>query len=60
MKIYDILVKSLDKADYAEHLRVVFGVLRHRNIMLNLTRCAFGVGSKKFFGPHDLQERDRD
>ena len=52
MEVYvdDMLVKSLDKADHVEHLREAFQVLRHHKMMLNPTKCAFGVGSGKFLG----------
>ena len=48
MEVYvdDTLVKSLDKVDHISHLQEAFEVLRHHKIMLNPTKCAFGVDSK--------------
>ena len=59
MEVYvdDMLVKSLDKADHIIHLQETFEVLRHHKMMLNPTKCAFGVGSGKFPGPHGLEAR---
>ena len=48
--VYDMLVKSLDKADHISHLQEAFEVLSHHKMMLNPTKCAFGVGSGKFCG----------
>ncbi|KAL8090177.1 hypothetical protein AgCh_039589 [Apium graveolens] len=52
MEVYvdDMLVKSLVKTDHITHLREAFEVLRHHKMMLNPTKCAFGVGSGKFLG----------
>ena len=52
MEVYvdDMLVKSLDKADHISHLQEAFEVLRHHKMMLNPTKCAFGVSSEKFLG----------
>ena len=51
-KVYvdDMLVKSLNKADHLEHMKEAFKVPRTHMKMLNLTKCAFGVGSGKFLG----------
>ena len=46
----DILVKSLDRADHIKHLQETFEVPRHHKMMLNPTKCAFGVGSSKYLG----------
>ena len=46
----DLLVKSLDKADHIIHLQEAFEVLRHHKMMLNPTKCTFGLGSGKFVG----------
>ncbi|KAL8116987.1 hypothetical protein AgCh_023241 [Apium graveolens] len=47
MEVYvdDMLVKSLVKTDHITHLREAFEVLRYHKMMLNPTKCAFGVGS---------------
>ncbi|KAL8125842.1 hypothetical protein AgCh_013223 [Apium graveolens] len=52
MEVYvdDMLVKSLVKTDHITHLREAFEVLRYHKMMLNPTKCAFGVGSGKFLG----------
>ena len=52
MEVYvdDMLVKSLDKADHISHLQEAFDVLRHHKMMLNPSKCVFGVGSGKFLG----------
>ena len=52
MEVYvdDMLVKILVKANHIEHLREAFEVLRHHKMMLNPTKCTFGVGPKKFMG----------
>ncbi|KAL8146473.1 hypothetical protein AgCh_004271 [Apium graveolens] len=52
MEVYvdDMLVKSLAKTDHITHLREAFEVLRYHKMMLNPTKCAFGVGSGKFSG----------
>ena len=52
MEVYvdDMLVKSLDRADHIKHLQEAFEVLRHHKMMLNPTKCAYGVGSGKFLG----------
>ena len=53
MEVYvdDMLVKSLKKADHIKHLQEAFEVLRHHKMMLNPSKCAFGVGSRKVFRP---------
>lgn len=45
MEVYvdDILVGSLDKEEYVEHLGEAFRVLVHQNMMLNPTRCDFAI-----------------
>ncbi|KAL8091611.1 hypothetical protein AgCh_034024 [Apium graveolens] len=52
MEVYvdDMLVKSLVKTDHITHLREAFEVLRYHKMMLNPTKCAFGVGSGQFLG----------
>ena len=51
MEVYidDMLVKSLCKEDHASDLREMFSLLRRYNMKLNPGKCAFGVGSGKFF-----------
>ena len=48
--IYDMLVKSLKAADHIAHLEEVFGILWKHRMMLNPSKCIFGVSSGKFFG----------
>ena len=52
MEVYvdDMLVKSLRKIDHVIDLHEMFTLLRKYNMKLNPTKCAFGVGSKKFLG----------
>lgn len=52
MEVYldDMLVKSYDKENHADHLLEAFDVLRYHKMMLNLAKCAFGVGSGNFLG----------
>ena len=52
MEVYvdDMLVKSMKKAEHIKHLEEAFQVLRTHKMMLNPTKCAFGVGSGKFLG----------
>ena len=52
MEVYvdDMLLKSLHKVDHISHLQEDFDVLRHHKMMLNPTKCVFGVGCGKFLG----------
>ncbi|XP_074351399.1 uncharacterized protein LOC141690504 [Apium graveolens] len=52
MEVYvdDMLVKSLVRTDHVSHLKEAFEVLRYHKMMLNPTKCAFGVGFGKFLG----------
>ncbi|XP_057503539.1 uncharacterized protein LOC130787093 [Actinidia eriantha] len=52
MEVYidDMLVKSLQAADHVAHLEEAFGVLRKHRMMLNPSKCIFGVSSGKFLG----------
>ncbi|GFS38849.1 hypothetical protein Acr_00g0059790 [Actinidia rufa] len=52
MEVYidDMLVKSLQAADHIAHLEEAFGVLRNYRMMLNPSKCIFGVSSGKFLG----------
>ncbi|XP_074348961.1 uncharacterized protein LOC141687804 [Apium graveolens] len=56
MEVYidDMLVKILSKADHISRIGEAFEVLRHHKMMLNPTKCAFGVGYEIFFGSHGL------
>ena len=51
MEVYinDKLVKSLKAGDHIAHLEETFGVLRRHRMMLNPSKCIFGVSSGKFF-----------
>ena len=48
--MYDMLVKSLKAADHIAHLQEAFGVLRKHRMMLNPSKCIFGVCSRKSLG----------
>ena len=50
MEVYinDMLVKSLKVADHIVHLEEIFGVLRRHHMMLNPSKCIFGVSLGKF------------
>ncbi|XP_057502755.1 uncharacterized protein LOC130786489 [Actinidia eriantha] len=50
MKVYidDMLVKSLKAANHIAHLEEAFGVLRKYRMMLNPSKCIFGVSLVKF------------
>ncbi|XP_057461085.1 uncharacterized protein LOC130751495 [Actinidia eriantha] len=52
MEVYinDMLVKSLQAADHIAHLKEAFGVLRKHRMILNHSKCIFGVSSGKFLG----------
>ncbi|GFY88915.1 hypothetical protein Acr_06g0008550 [Actinidia rufa] len=52
MEVYidDMLVKSLRSSDHIAHLEEAFGILRHHRMMLNPSKCIFGVSSGKFLG----------
>ena len=52
MEVYidDMLVKSLRAADHIAHLEETFGVLRKYRMMLNPSKCIFGVSSNKLLG----------
>lgn len=45
---HDMLVKSLNLGDHLKHIQETFDILRKFNMMLNLEKCVFGVGSGKF------------
>ncbi|GFZ05308.1 hypothetical protein Acr_17g0008800 [Actinidia rufa] len=50
MEVYinNMLVKILKIADHITHLEEAFGVLRKHQMMLNPSKCLFGVSSGKF------------
>ncbi|GFY99328.1 hypothetical protein Acr_13g0007290 [Actinidia rufa] len=52
MEVYidDMLVKSLQAADHIAHLEEAFGILRQHRMMLNSSKCIFGVSSGKYLG----------
>ena len=45
MEVYidDMLVKSLKTVDYIAYLEEIFGVLRRHRMMLNPSKCMFGI-----------------
>ncbi|GFZ05223.1 hypothetical protein Acr_17g0007950 [Actinidia rufa] len=50
MEVYidDMLVKSLRSSDHIAHLEEAFSILRRYQMMLNPSKCIFGVSSGKF------------
>ena len=50
MEIYidDMIVKSIKIADHIVHLEEAFGALQKYRMMLNPSKCIFGVFSGKF------------
>ncbi|GFS38889.1 hypothetical protein Acr_00g0059990 [Actinidia rufa] len=53
MEVYidDMLVKSLRSSDHIAHLEEAFSILRRHRMMLNPSKCIFGVSSvRKFLG----------
>jgi hypothetical protein len=48
--IDDMVIKSIFAANHLNDLRVVFNILRRHRLKLNASKCAFGVGSRKFLG----------
>ena len=50
MEVYidDMLVKSLKVAYHIAHLEETFGVIQKHKMMLNLSKCIFGVSLGKF------------
>ena len=48
--IDDMLVKSKECSDHAEHLQEAFKLLRAYGMKLNPSKCAFGVGAGRFLG----------
>ncbi|GFZ17254.1 hypothetical protein Acr_26g0005240 [Actinidia rufa] len=52
MEVYidDMLVKSLQAHNHIAHLQEAFDILRRHRMMLNPSKCIFGVSSGKFLG----------
>ncbi|GFZ19275.1 hypothetical protein Acr_27g0010140 [Actinidia rufa] len=52
MEVYidDMLVKSLQAHNHIAHLEEAFDILRRHRMMLNPSKCIFGVSSGKFLG----------
>ncbi|GFZ05203.1 hypothetical protein Acr_17g0007750 [Actinidia rufa] len=52
MEVYidDMLVKSIRSSDHIAHLEEAFSILRRHRMMLNPSKCIFGVSSGKFLG----------
>ena len=48
--IDDMLVKSKESPDNAEHLQEAFELLRAYDMKLNPSKCAFGVSAGRFLG----------
>lgn len=48
--IDDVLVASADDDEHFEHLRLVFERLRQAGIVVNTSKCCFGVPEVKFLG----------
>ncbi|XP_028549778.1 uncharacterized protein LOC110092989 [Dendrobium catenatum] len=46
----DLVVKSIDRKDHLQDLRIVFERIRKFNLKMNPLKCAFGVSSGKFLG----------
>ena len=52
MEVYidDMLVKSKERPDHAEHLQETFKLLRAYGMKLKPSKCAFGVSAGRFLG----------
>ena len=52
MEVYidDMLVKSKQRLDHADHLQQTFDLLREYSMKLNPLKCAFGVYADRFLG----------
>ena len=48
--IDDLLIASVDQQEHVEHLRLVFERLRQHGIVINPSKCQFGVTSLEFLG----------
>ena len=52
MEVYidDMLIKSKERPDHANHLQQAFDLLITYGMKLNPTKCAFGVSAERFLG----------
>ena len=52
MEVYidDMLIKSVKAANHITHLEEAFDILRKYRMMLNPSKCIFGVSSRNFLG----------
>ena len=52
MEIYidDMLIKSKERPNHANHLQQVFDLLRNYGMKLNPVKCTFGVSAERFLG----------
>ena len=52
IKIYinDMMVKSKMVSEHLEDFWTIFEILRNYKLLLNASKCSFGVGSSKFLG----------
>ena len=52
MEVYidDMLIKSKERPDHANHLQHAFDLLRTYGMKLNPTKCTFGVSAGRFLG----------
>ena len=48
--IDDMVVKSRHAGDRLSDLAEMFAILKKHKLRLNASKCAFGVGSRKFLG----------
>lgn len=52
----DMLVKSQRISQHEEHLEEIFRVIKDNGMMLNPTKCTFGLKAKKFLGYMVMQK----
>ena len=52
MEVYidDMLIKSKERSDHANHLQQVFDLLRTYGMKLNPAKCVFKVSAGRFLG----------
>lgn len=48
--IDDMAFKTKKKVEHVPNLVEAFGILRQHKLRLNVDKCVFGVGSRKFLG----------
>jgi len=48
--IDDMVIKSKKEEDHLLDLAKVFEIFRHHRLHLNMLKCVFRVGSRKFLG----------